>query len=66
MKSHRCDESLLHDPAIQQLHGVLPENTAACYTTKLADTVELEGDREVGLAEMSIPGAVYNLSLIHI
>jgi len=38
-----------------------PENTAACYTTKLADTVELEGDWEVGLAEMSIPGAVYNV-----
>jgi len=26
------------------------ENTASCYTTKLADTVELEGDWEVGLA----------------
>jgi len=38
-----------------------PENTAVCYTTKLADTVELEGDWEVGLAEMSIPGAVYNV-----
>jgi len=38
-----------------------PENTAACYTTKLADTVELEGDWEVGLAEVSIPGAVYNV-----
>ena len=36
-----------------------PENTAACYTTKLADTAELEGNWEVGLAEMSIPGAVY-------
>jgi len=38
-----------------------PENTAACYMTKLADTVELEGDWEVGLAEMSIPSAVYNV-----
>jgi len=38
-----------------------PENTAACYTTKLTDTVELKGDWEVGLAEMSIPGAVYNV-----
>jgi len=37
------------------------ENTAACYTTKLADTVELEGDWEVVLAEMSISGAVYNV-----
>jgi len=37
------------------------ENTAVCYTTKLADTVELEGDCKVGLAEMSIPGAVYNV-----
>jgi len=60
MKSHRCDESLLHDPTVQQLHGVLP-HMAACYTTKLADTVELEGDWEVSLAEMSISGAVYNV-----
>ncbi len=38
-----------------------PENTVACYTTKLANAVELEGDWEVGLAEMSIPSAVYNV-----
>jgi len=38
-----------------------PETTAAENTTKLADTMELEGDWEVGLAEMSIPGAVYNV-----
>ena len=38
-----------------------PKNTAACYTTKLADSVELEGDWEVGLAKMSIPGVVYNV-----
>jgi len=38
-----------------------PENTVACYTTKLANTVELEGDWEVGLAEMSIPSAVYSV-----
>ena len=38
-----------------------PDNTASCYTTKLADTVELEGDWEVGLAEMSIPSAVYSV-----
>ena len=41
-----------------------PENTAACYTTKLADTVKLEGDWEVSLAEMSIPCAVYNIVVV--
>ena len=35
-----------------------PENTVACYTTKLANAVELEGDWEVGLAEMSIPSVI--------
>jgi len=38
-----------------------PENTVACYTTKLASTVELEGNWEVGLAEMSFSSAVYNV-----
>ena len=38
-----------------------PENTVVCYTTKLAIAVELEGDWEVGLAEMSIPSAVYSV-----
>ena len=47
-----------------------PENTVARYTTKLANTIELEGDWEVGLLEMSTPLELVNiveeLSLIHI
>jgi len=38
-----------------------PENTVASYTTELANTVELEGDWEVGLAKMSISNVVYNV-----
>jgi len=66
MKSHRCDESFLHDVTVQQLHNYYPENTVACYTTKLANAVELEGDWKVGLAEMSIPSAVYNVVANHL
>jgi len=35
--------------------------TLACYTTKLVDKIELEGEWEVGLAEISIPTAVDNV-----
>ena len=38
-----------------------PENTVARYTTRLSSPIELEGDWEVGLAEMSIPCVVYNV-----
>ena len=38
-----------------------PNNTVARYTTKLADKIELEGDWEVGLAEISFPSAVKNV-----
>jgi len=38
-----------------------PDNTVARYTTKLANTIELEGDWEVGLAEISVPSAVENV-----
>jgi len=38
------------------------ENTVACYTTKLTNTVELEGDWEVGLTEMSFSSAVFNVA----
>ena len=38
-----------------------PDNTVACYTTKLVDKIELEGEWEVGLAEISIPTAVDNV-----
>ena len=32
--------------------NVYPNNTVAQYTTKLADTIELDGDWEVGLVEI--------------
>jgi len=38
-----------------------PDNTVARYTTKLANKIELEGDWEVGLTEISIPSAVDNV-----
>ena len=38
-----------------------PDNTLAHYTTKLANKVELEGDWEVGLAEISFPSEVENV-----
>jgi len=38
-----------------------PDNTVAHYTTKLANKVELEGDWEVGLAEISFPSEVENV-----
>jgi len=38
-----------------------PDNTVSRYTTKLADKIELEGDWEVGLAEISVPFAVENI-----
>ena len=40
-----------------------PDNTVARYTTKLAHSFELEGDWEVGLAEVSFPCAVENVLL---
>lgn len=38
-----------------------PNNTAAQFTTKLPSTVELDGDWEVGLTEISCPGSRYNI-----
>jgi len=38
-----------------------PDNTLARYTTKLTNTVELEGEWEVGLAEISFPSEVENV-----
>jgi len=37
-----------------------PENTVAQFTTKLSNVIELEGDWEVGLAEISVPSRVEN------
>ena len=38
-----------------------PENTVAQYTTKLSNVIELEGDWEVGLTELSVPSNVENV-----
>jgi len=38
-----------------------PENTVARYTTKLDNTVELHGDWEVGLVEISTPADMTNV-----
>jgi len=38
-----------------------PDNTVAHYTMKLANKIELEGDWEVGLAEISFPSEVENV-----
>jgi len=38
-----------------------PQNTVAQYTTKLTDLIELEGDWEVGLTEISVPSNVENV-----
>jgi len=38
-----------------------PENTVARYTTKLGNAIELEGDWEVGLLEMSTPLELVNI-----
>ena len=38
-----------------------PENTVARYTTKLANTIELECNWEVGLLEMSTPVELVNI-----
>jgi len=39
-----------------------PHNTAARYTTKLVETLELEGAWEVGLLEIASPSSVENVS----
>ena len=38
-----------------------PENTVARYTTKLHNTIELEGVWEVGLVEISVPAVIANV-----
>ena len=38
-----------------------PNNTVAHYTTKLANKIELDGDWEVGLAEILMPSMVDNV-----
>jgi len=38
-----------------------PDNTVARYVTKLPEKIELEGDWEVGMTEISVPVAVSNV-----
>jgi len=38
-----------------------PQNTVAQYRTKLTNLIELEGDWEVGLREISVPSNVENV-----
>ena len=38
-----------------------PQNTVAHFTTKLSQTIRLEGDYEVGLAEIIYPHSWYNV-----
>jgi len=38
-----------------------PDNTAAKYTTKLTSMIELDGEWEVGLIEISCPGSLVNV-----
>ena len=38
-----------------------PQNSVAQYTTKLTKMIELEGDWEVGLTEISVPSRVENV-----
>ena len=41
--------------------GVYPDNTIAKFSTKLARTIELDGDYEVGLSEILFPADYYNI-----
>ena len=38
-----------------------PDNTVARFTTKLPNTIDLKGDYEVGLSEISVPSHVHNV-----
>jgi len=38
-----------------------PQNTVAQYTTKVTNLIELEGDWEIGLTEISVPSNVENV-----
>ena len=37
-----------------------PENTVACFKTKLSERIELDGDYEVGLAQLIYPHTWFN------
>ena len=54
-------ESFLPDVAFEQFDGLLPRHTVARLTTKLNNIIELEGDWEVGLTEISFPSDIQNV-----
>ena len=39
-----------------------PENTTACFKTKLSDRIDLDGEYEVGLAQLIYPRSWYNFN----
>lgn len=39
-----------------------PENTTACFKTKLSDRIEFDGEYEVGLAQLIYPRSWYNFN----
>jgi len=62
MKSHRCDEVLLHDPAIQQLHGVLTREHGSLLHNQTGRHRRTGGRLGSGLGGDVDPGAVYNVA----
>jgi hypothetical protein len=42
--------------------NIFPDNTTACFKTKLSDRIELEGQYEVGLAQLIYPRSWYNFN----
>ena len=59
--SLRRNESVPFDAAVEQLDALLPSEHGGSYTTKLTSMIELEGEWEVGLVEMSVPSRVENV-----
>ena len=39
-----------------------PENTTACFKTKLSDRIDLDGEYEVGLAQLNYPHSWFNFN----
>jgi len=53
--------SFSRDVAFEQFEGLLPRQQRCTITTKLNGIIELEGDWEVGLTELSFPSDVENV-----
>ena len=56
--SHQFYITLLSDSSMEYY----PDNTVAKFTTKLPEAVELNGDYEVGLAEIIYPHTWCNIN----